>query len=66
MIQDLNQASPVTSHNILVSIGSWVAFDMEWEPVNQGKNAIIESTHPYGNELTSVTSDPPETQIHTD
>ncbi|MGC1929330.1 MAG: hypothetical protein WA667_10180 [Candidatus Nitrosopolaris sp.] len=28
----MSKVSPITSDNSLVSIGSWVAFDMEWEP----------------------------------
>jgi hypothetical protein len=64
----LNKLSPITSDDSLVSIGSWVAFDIEWEPystpITQKKTAITESSHSCNNELTSVTSEPPDMQIH--
>jgi hypothetical protein len=64
VIQDLNKVSPITSDNSLVSIGSWVAFDMEWEsdsaPITQEKTPIIGCSHRYNNE---VTSEHPKTQI---
>jgi hypothetical protein len=50
------------------SIGSWVAFDMESEPdsaaITQDKTAIIKSSNSYNNDVTSQTSEHPETQIH--
>jgi hypothetical protein len=51
----------------LISIGSWVAFDTEWEPdsapITQEKTPIIKSSHRCNNEVTSATSEPPERQI---
>lgn len=68
MIQDLNKVSPITLYNTLGSIGSWVSLEMEWEPdsaaITQDKTAIIKSSNSYNNDVTSVTSDPLETQIH--
>ena len=64
----MNKVSPTTSNNSLLASRSWVAFDMEWEPesasITQEKTAIIGASHRYSKEVTSVTSDPPETQIH--
>jgi hypothetical protein len=57
----LNKVPPNASGFISVTIGSWIAFDLEWEPepASRGKNII---PHPYIHELTSVTSKPPEYQ----
>ena len=46
------------SDNCIISIGSWVAFDMEWEPgsvaISQEKTTNIEPSHPYNNELPNM------------
>jgi hypothetical protein len=56
----LNKISPIASDKC---IGSWVAFDMEWEaPIAQEKTPIIKPPHPYNNELTSSTSEPQQYQ----
>ena len=58
----MNKVSPIAPDN---SIGSWVAFDMEWEaPIAQEKTTIIEPSHPYNNEVTSATSELPDMQIN--
>ncbi len=61
----MNKISPTASDNSIIPIGSWIAFDDEWEPdsepISQGKTTIIKSSHHY-NKVTYTTSKSEETQ----
>ena len=50
-----------TSADIPVTIGSWIAFDLEWEPapIIRVKNTVL---HPYVQQITSDTSEPPKSE----